>query len=196
VGTVTARDIVLEAYHLTDYQLSGGPDWFDNDRFDLEAKAATPADENQLRLMLQTLLAERFKLVARRATKEMPVYALTVAKSGPTIHELKPGDPFPKTAKEMAALTKLRDIQGTPAGAWSDRGTMQYFADKLSRNPSIDRPVLDKTGLQGVYLILVRWGTEDSFMAAVEEQFGLKFEPQKAPMDTLVIDHIEKPDAN
>jgi uncharacterized protein (TIGR03435 family) len=124
------------------------------------------------------------------------VYALTVARNGPALHELKPGDPFPTTAKEMAALTKLRDIQGTPAGAWVDRGTMQYFADKLSRDPLIDRPVLDKTGLPGVYFIFVRWDTEDNFMAAVEEQFGLKFEAQKAPVDTLVIDHIGKPVAN
>jgi uncharacterized protein (TIGR03435 family) len=73
---------------------------------------------------------------------------------------------------------------------------MQAFAEKLSGNPSVDRLVLDKTGLQGVYFFLVRWGTEDNFMAAVEEQFGLKFEPQKAQVDTLVIDHIEKPDPN
>jgi uncharacterized protein (TIGR03435 family) len=181
---------------LTDYQVSGGPDWFDSARFDLEGKAAAPADENQLRLMLQTTLADRFKLVVRRGTKEMPVYALTVAKGGPALHELKPGDPAPASMKEIAGLVKLREIQGAPAGAWSDRGTMQSFAEKLSGNPSIDRLVLDKTGLQGVYFFLVRWGTEDNFMAAVEEQFGLKFEPQKAQVDTLVIDHIEKPDPN
>jgi hypothetical protein len=83
---VTARKIILDAFHLTQYQLSGGPSWLDSDRFDLEAKAEG-ANENQLRLMLQTLLAERFKLVIHREAKEMPVYHLVVGKSGAKLHE-------------------------------------------------------------------------------------------------------------
>jgi uncharacterized protein (TIGR03435 family) len=195
-GTATAQAIILEAYQLTPYQLSGGPSWLNSDRFCLDAKVSTPADKDQLRPMLQTLLAERFKLVVRRTTKEMPVYALTVAKNGPTLHELKPGDPFPGSVKELAALFKFRDIQGAPAGAWSDRKNMKDFADALSRNPLIDRPVLDKTGLQGEYLIFLRWGADDNFMSAVEEQFGLKFEAERAPMDNLVIEQIEEPSEN
>jgi uncharacterized protein (TIGR03435 family) len=82
VGTFTARRIILEAYHLTSPQLSGGPVWIDNDKFDIEAKAATRANRDQLRQMLQTLLSERFKLAVRHETKEMPVYVMTVGKSG------------------------------------------------------------------------------------------------------------------
>ena len=67
-GTVTAQQIILEAYQLSPRQLSGGPSW-------LGSRASTPADKDQLRLMLQTLLAERFQLAVQRTTKEMPVYA-------------------------------------------------------------------------------------------------------------------------
>jgi hypothetical protein len=83
---VTARRMILEAFHLTQYQLSGGPGWLDTDRFALEAKAEG-ADENQLRQMLQTLPAERFKLVGHRETREMAVYALLVGKNGTKLHE-------------------------------------------------------------------------------------------------------------
>jgi len=190
-GTVTAQQIILEAYQLSPRQLSGGPSWLGSDRFCLDARASTPADKDQLRLMLQTLLAERFQLAVQRTTKEMPVYALSVAKNGATLYELKPGDPFPDLK-----LLKLRDIQGTPAGAWSDRKNMKDFADALSRNPLIDRPVLDRTGLEGEYLILLRWGTDDNFMGAVEEQLGLKFEAETAPMDVVIVDRIEKPPNN
>ena len=73
---------------------------------------------------------------------------------------------------------------------------MKDFADALSRNPLIDRPVLDRTGLEGEYLILLRWGTDDNFMGAVEEQLGLKFEAETAPMDVVIVDRIEKPPNN
>ena len=186
---VTARRIILDAYHLTEYQLSGGPSWIENDRFDLEGKAATPADRDQLRQMLQPLLAERFKVAVRHETKEMPVYALVPAKNGAKLHELKPGDPMPAPSNDHPGRS------GSTSHMF-DMETMQQFADSLSRNPSIDRPVLNKTGLQGTYLISIGWDADEDYKAAVEEQLGLKFESQKASMDTLVIEHIEKPDAN
>ncbi len=76
IGGVTPRRLIMEAYRLTQYQVSGGPSWLDSDSFALEAKASdTSANENQLRLMLRTLLAERFKLAVSHASREMPVYA-------------------------------------------------------------------------------------------------------------------------
>jgi uncharacterized protein (TIGR03435 family) len=186
---VTARRIILEAYHLTEYQLSGGPGWVESDRFDIEGKAATPADRNQLRQMLQPLLAERFKLVVRHETKEMPVCALVVAKNGSKLHEVKPGDPTPAPSNDHPG-------RGGTTNHMFDLETMQEFADSLSRNSSFDRPVLNKTGLQGTYLISLEWGSDEDYQTAIEEQLGLKFESQKAPMDTIVIDHIEKPDPN
>lgn len=173
---VTARKILMEAYHLNQYQLSGGPGWLDSYWFDLEGKTENPADENQLRQMLQTLLAERLQLVAHRETKEMPVYALMVGKNGPKLHEWKPGDPTPASGN----IT----------------GTMQHFAEVLSNAPDVGRPVLDKTGMQGVYGFFVQWPADGEFLPAMQEQLGLKLESQKGPVDILIIDHLEKPSSN
>ncbi len=181
----TVRRIIMEAYHLRDQQLSGGPDWIGSDRFDLEAKAATPVDLDQLRLMLQTLLAERFKLTVRRNTKEMPVYALTVAKGGSKLREMKDEEPTP---------TGRHGVAGRPSIFM--RATMHDFVAMLSDLLARDRPVLDKTGLQGVYLFAISIDPDDDLKAQIEAEFGLKFESQKAPVETVVIDHIEKPDPN
>lgn len=180
---VTARRTILEAFHLTQYQLSGGPAWLDSDRFDLEAKAAG-ANENQLRQMLQTLLAERFKLVVHRETKEMPMYYLVAAKNGTKLHEWKEGDPLPAFGS------------GGHPNNFRDRGTMQRLADVLSNGPEVGRPVFDKTGLPGVYVFYVEWDEGEEFLPAMQQQLGLKLEPQKGPVDCLFIDRIEKPDPN
>jgi uncharacterized protein (TIGR03435 family) len=186
---VSARKIIEEAYHLTQYQVSGGPGWIASDMFAVEAKAETPATDNQLRQMLQTLLSERFKLVFHRETKEMPVYFLTVAKSGLRVHELKEGDPTPNEVAPSRGATRAG-----PAMIY--RATMQDFAGTLSGNPFFDRPVVDKTGLQGVYIFGVTWSEDQDFLTVVQEEFGLKLGSRKAPMDVLVIDRIEKPSEN
>jgi len=179
---VTARKMILEAYHLTPYLLSGGPGWLDSDRFDLDAKAQA-ANEQQLRQMLQTLLADRFQLVVRRETKEMPVYALVAAKNGTKLHEWKEGDPAPAFGS------------GGRANDFRDRGTMDRLVTVLS-GPKVGRPLLDKTGLKGVYLFYFEWDTDDDFVSSVQEQLGLKLEPQKTPVEVFVIDRIEKPGSN
>ena len=178
---VTARRLILEAYHLTPYQLSKGPGWLDSDGFSLEGKA-DGADENQLRRMLQTLLAERFGLAMRRETKELPVYALVVGKNGTKLHEWKEGDQMPEFHGE---------------NNFRDRGTMQHFADFLSNNQAVGRPVLDKTGLKGIYVIYVEWGANfDDFLPEMQEQLGLRLESQKGPVDFFTIDQIDRPTSN
>jgi len=177
---VTARKIIMEAFHLTQFQLSGGPGWLDSDRFSLEAKAEG-ADESHLREMLRTLLAKRFRLALRAETREMPVYDLVVGKNGTKLHEWKEGDPMP----EFHGPQNFRD-----------RGTMQHFADFLSGAPGVDRPVLERTGLQGIYVFYVEWEDDGAFLPAMQEQLGLKLAPDKAPIETFVIDQIEKPDPN
>src|ERR1039458_9272949 len=89
---VSLKELVFEAYNVPYYQISGGPAWLDSEQYDIDAKAETPATRDQMRLMLSTLLAGRFKLTIHREFKEMRVYALTVAKNGPLIHEAKEGD--------------------------------------------------------------------------------------------------------
>jgi uncharacterized protein (TIGR03435 family) len=134
--------------------------------------------------MLQTLLADRFKLVVHRETKEMPVYALMVAKNGPKFHEWKEGDRMPEFGS------------GGHANNFRDRGPIQRLADVLSSGPDVGRPVLDKTGLKGVCVFYVEWDEDEDFLPAMQQQLGLKLQPQRGPVDNLVIDHIEKPDAN
>ncbi len=182
---VTSRQIILEAYGLKDYQLSGGPGWLDFDRFDLEAKAEGPANENQLRPMLQTLLGQRFKLVVHGGTKDMAVYAMTIGKNGPKFPELKEGVPPPPAPREDGIVFKERQT-----------ATLQDFGDRLSQSSAFGRPVLDKTGLLGVYVFDIVLHAGEDFMTMAQERFGLKFESQKAAMDILVIEHIERPDAN
>jgi uncharacterized protein (TIGR03435 family) len=204
-GGVTTRRIVLEAYGLSSYQLSGGPAWLDSDVLQLEAKAAdTSANENQLRLMLQTMLAKRFKLVAHHETRQMPVYILTVGKNGAKLPDRKNGldDGDEARAKAMFSGPNVLAEGGMDEMTYTVE-PMSRFIDEMNtpgpmgrQSHGLDRPVLDKTGLHGTYLFLLRVPLGQDYKTAVEEQLGLKFEPQKAPVDILVIDQIEKPEAN
>jgi uncharacterized protein (TIGR03435 family) len=180
---ITTRGIFLEAYHLALYQLPGGPSWLDSDRFELEAVTETRADENQMRRMLQSLVAERFKLVIHRETREMPVYFLTVGKNGARLQEQKEGQPAPATAPSFRGLFLTTK--------------MDHFIAFISTF-GIDRPVLDKTGLDGVYYFPLPFSgdRDDDVKIAVEDTFGLKFESHKAPVEVFVIDHVEKPSPN
>jgi uncharacterized protein (TIGR03435 family) len=166
------------------YQLPGGPGWLDSDRFELEAVTETRADENQMRRMLQTLLAERFKLVIHRETREMPVYFLTVGKNGARLQEQKEGQPAPAPPPSFRGLFLTTK--------------MDHFIAFISSAGHIDRPVLDKTGLGGAYYFLLPFSgdRDDDIKIAVEDAFGLKFESRKAQVDVFTIDHVERPSAN
>jgi len=183
-SNATARMLLQEAYNVKAYQLSGGPGWSESDRYDVEAKANAGDTEDEMRSMLQRLLAERFKLTVHRETKEMQVYIIAVAKSGFKLHELKPGDPAPAPAppKEGAVGTIVRT------------GPISDLAAILTGPMGV--PVLDRSGLQGKYFFDVAWGPDQDMVTAVQEKLGLRLESQKAPIDLVVIDHIEKPDAN
>jgi uncharacterized protein (TIGR03435 family) len=192
--------LIMDAYRLNgSYQISGGPSWMDSDsdRFDIVANApgeGTPTGDD-VRRMLQSLLADRFQLKLHRETKERPVYALVVAKSGPKLKESAPDKEF------STSVGGVRTAQLTMTKA-----TMEQFAVQLSTG-GLDRPVIDKTGLAGRYDITLNWIPEyagppapDSngvgVFTAVQEELGLKLEPQKAPVEILVIDHAEKPSEN
>lgn len=199
LGGATTRRLIMEAYHLTQYQLSGGPGWLDSEKFELEAKAAdAAANESQLRAMLRTLLSQRFRLVVSRETREMPVYALVVAKGGPKLHESKEGEAIPTTGKELEALGVMPPprVGERLAGQLFNRYTMEEFASELSNDPKFDRPVVDKTGIQGSYLIGLRWYADGDITTAMQEWLGLRLEAQKAQAEVLVIDHIERPSEN
>ncbi|HEY4362140.1 MAG TPA: TIGR03435 family protein [Bryobacteraceae bacterium] len=182
--SATARLLIREAYGVKDYQLTGGPAWLDSDRFDVEGKSASVAGDVELRAMLRTLLAERFKLVVHQETKEMAVYDMVVGKNGVKFSEVKPGEP------RTGLAPKKPGMQGRMFAA-----NVSALADMLSSEGLLGKPVLDKTGLTGNYLIDIQTGPDEDLITVVQDQ-GLRLEPAKGSIETVVIDHVEKPGAN
>jgi uncharacterized protein (TIGR03435 family) len=199
-SNVTPRMCIQRAYAVKPYQLRG-PEWIGTERYTIVAKAAGAVPEDRILLMLQTLLSERFKLVIRHESKEMPVYALVVGKNGPKLKE--------------AAGEGATEIGGDGRETVFERVSMAQLAGVVGR--SLDRPVIDATGLKGLYSFRLTWATEDrrrpdsvaagtaeasepddapSIFTALQERLGLRLEPSKAPVDVLVIDRIERPSAN
>jgi uncharacterized protein (TIGR03435 family) len=195
-GSLTMRNIGMKgclrwAYDVQDIQISG-PVWMDDIWVDIFAKTAEPATESQMREMLKTLLAERFKLTTHRETKEVPALILTIAKNG---HKLKaadkPGNPSFSTGK--MTLT-------------GDGATIAELTGFLSHE--LREAVIDQTGLKGLYsftLDVAAYVTEEmrksdgpppeanSIVAeAMQAQLGLKVEAKKTPVPMLMVDHVEK----
>lgn len=210
--------LVREAYGVfEDGRISGAPSWFMSDKFSIEAKVAEQdeaafkkLDYNQRREMLQSILADRFKLSVHWEAREMPIYALRVAKNGPKLHESAPDPDAPGRAKGMGGLVK----RGSPH-LIVEGGTLSALALNLSR--ATGRTVIDKTGLTGRYDYHLDWTRETSLnplpgaagfstpppdsdapsiFTAVQEQLGLKLDSQKGPVEVLVVDHAEKPSRN
>jgi uncharacterized protein (TIGR03435 family) len=193
--------LVMEAYGLKDYQVSAAPSLKTQDTiyYDIAAKAegdATPT-KAEFRRMLQILLAQRFNLKYHFEAREMPVYALVVEKSGP---KFKPSAPDASGRGEVG-------VNGRNQTLTTPLESMNSLADDIANAFSVDRPVVDRTGLTGTYDIQLEAtpefrinrdsGSEDvSIFTAVQEQLGLKLEPAKAPVQVLIIDHIESPTSN
>jgi uncharacterized protein (TIGR03435 family) len=226
-GRFTATNLNLKtlisfAYKVQGFEVSGGPGWIGSDRYDVTAKAAdSNIGAEQYRLMLQALLADRFKLAAHRETKEMPVYAVLAAKNGPNLPESKPGSCAtfgPNSAPPPPGQSPLPACGGFFTGPSSLDGrkmTMAQFLDALSI--VLGRRVVDKTGFAGTFDIHLEFSPEGtaldrrgpgdvglpvnagnpdtsrpSIFTAVQEQLGLKLESQKAPAEVLVIDRVER----
>ena len=180
-------------YNVQEKQISG-PD-LRSERYDVQAKADGPASEDEMRLMMRQLLAERFKLSFHRENREMKAFALTVLPTGPKMHESAPGTP---THRENTAYSTIAKAM-----------TMQEFADFLSG--PMETPIVDKTGLKERYDFVLDFrpylpvvdrplGLDDflgAMKAALEGQLGLKLERlNKTPIEVLVVDHVEKPSEN
>ena len=191
---------MMVAYQVRASQVSG-PDWVSVDRFDLDAKAEKPSTPEELHLMLQHLLEERFHLKIRREIKEQQGYVLTVDKGGPKMTVHPPGD---------LSLTPI------PGGSGMHKGvnvTMPYLAFFLSNE--LDTTVVDRTGLDGHYDFEAEWNSSrgdwnsptapapadpgvaaapvgSSIISALQRSLGLRLEAAKVPAERLVIDHVEK----
>lgn len=201
----TVAELIAIAYNIRDYQLTGVSGWVQSDRYDVIAKAPVGIAPNvdQARQMLQTLLADRFQLKFHRETKEMTVFALVVGKNGPKLKEDAAGNGV------MRFNPKGRDVELVATGAPIDS-----LITALPRMPGVDHPVLDKTGLTGKYdfqLTLTGFQLSmnperqsipaadsegPSIFAALQDQLGLKLEPQKAAVEILAIDGVDRPSEN
>ncbi len=230
---VTAKFLIEFAYNVKDPEISGGPGWINSEHYDVEAKVGDVSSDDtrklspderqqQLRLMMQSLLADRFKLKLRRETKELPVYALVVAKNGPKLQESKdvPGPDRFKGPDELKGRRMARMGRGQLN---MNSAPMSLLADALSRQ--LGRNVVDKTGLKGNYDFTLKWTPDESqgqmfggpdggegrprteaapapdasgptIFTALQEQLGLKLEAQKGPVETLVIESVERPSEN
>lgn len=162
---VSLQGMITRAYGVKDYQVTG-PDWINSIRFDVTATHPPNAPREQIQLMLQALLADRFRLTIHRKKKDLPAYALVVAKNGPKLKESKEGDapppPLPPPPASMSGAgggvsVNRQVIAGRGGGTFMFGGghlaatkqTMSAFADMLARQT--DRPVIDETGLKGAY---------------------------------------------
>ena len=224
---VTLKGLVRYAYRsrTTDFmnnQLVGGPAWVDTDHFDVEAKPdgdSRPFPLEQMQLMVRSLLQDRFQLKIHRDTREMPVYNLIVVKSG----KLKSSED--QSAPVPGAGPQSSNPSDPPRGAarmavGSSGATLAATAIVMAQLASalqvqVDRPILEKTGLQGLFDIHLQFAPESgstvggptaaalpsdssgpSLFTALQEQLGLKLESSRDQVEVIVIDHAEKPSEN
>jgi uncharacterized protein (TIGR03435 family) len=240
IGVSLGR-LLRAAYQVQEFQIVGGPRWLDADRFDIMATAsdggqlpaATTNGPTTQQLMLRALLAERFNLAVHRETRDMPVYALVVARS-----DRRLGPLLTRSATDCAALaaargrgantavptpTPGRPLCGTtvaPGVILGSGRTLAELAAALSTlsntGMSLNRSIVDRTGLAGTYDFELRFTPEQmpppgspnlpglaavdpngaSISTAIQEQLGLKLDPQRGPVDVLVIDRVEPPTEN
>jgi uncharacterized protein (TIGR03435 family) len=215
---VPLRNLIVWAYMVRDFQISGEPSWVDSERFDVattsEANPRYDVLQPTLETMFQGVLADRFKLTSHRATKELPVYSLVVAKNGPKIHPVDeegcPEVPPADNPCRFLRPTKFGQLTGKKA---------PMFILALLLSSMTGRTVVNKTDLKGSYDYTLDWtkyqqppqvppGGEATpvpldpasvgiaISTALEEQLGLKLESGKGPVEILVIDHVERPSEN
>jgi uncharacterized protein (TIGR03435 family) len=199
---VPLKMLIQFAFGIPESQIVDAPEWIGSTKFDIEAKADSALDEQmrglnadqgkaQKRLMLQALLADRFRLKVRHETRQLPVYVLTIAKNGPRFLETK------------ANGTTIDGGNGKIRVQGGDN-TVELLAEQLATD--LGRPVIDQTKILGRYDIDLHWSPDElsptsdisgpSIFTAIQEQLGLKLESQKGPVQVLVIDHVEMPSDN
>jgi bla regulator protein blaR1 len=236
-GHVSARNATLRflisvAYKLPSLPrqirvtLVGSPGWVDSEHFDIEAEVEDNPPTEEKRLMLQSLLADRFRLTVHHETRQLPAFALVLDKGGKPGPQLQPHSQYAKCLGPSDSYAAPQPALGFndpppvpcdnvtvvpgPFSSWKVAGvnvTLEYLASVLSYWQGIDRAMVDRTGLTGKYDVRLEYtpqiaGVEAEASAppliftAVQQQLGLKLEATKAPVDVLVIDHVEEPSPN
>ena len=203
----TLNDIIKFAYGVQEKQILSGPDWLGSERFDVSAQPDQPGIPNsdQLKSMLQKLLADRFQFKLHRDKKEMSAYVLTVSKDGTKMR---------KSADDPKGLPGL--FFG-PIGTLHVRNATMVDFTELMQSAVLDRPVVDQTGLDGKWDFTLKWTPDETQFAglgvkvpppsdaadappplftAIQEQLGMKLDVQKTQVPVLVIDHVDHPSPN
>ncbi len=222
---VSLKMLIQRAYSVKEDQISGGPGWANSSRFDIDAKVAgsdvpdLQKMKNEDRgLLLQPLLADRFKLTIHHETKILPIYELVVAKGGPKLKEATAGDTYSDGIKGPDGVSRAGMMMMRPGQLTAQGIPVVSLVNQLSQQ--LHRTVVDKTGLTGKYDLTLQW-TDDhsdsmfkvadgapqrsepapdpsgpSIFTALQEQLGLKLQSTKGPVETIVIDHVEMPTEN
>lgn len=190
---MTVKFLIEQAYDVRDFQVVGGPSWIGSQQYDINAKIdGNPTDE-QMRVMMQSLLADRFKLQVHRDTKEMPCYALVVAKGGSKLKAL-----------EMDAEGKPKNGgMSMSRGSFTGQG-LPVKAIAHAVEQVLGRAVIDRTGLTGNFDFKLEWTPDEartdgegaSIFTALQEQLGLRLENTRGQVGIVVVDHLEKPTEN
>src|SRR5579863_209698 len=222
VSNAPLRFVLRLSFNVKDFQILGGPAWINSEPYDITAKAGSNATLEQIQPMLQSLLADRFKLLAHRETRELPAYNLVAAKSGLKLAASKdaicinPNSPPQRRPGEKPPL--FCGIVQMGRGAINAVGTsMPRLLIALSA--IMGRTIIDKTGFGGTFDIHMQFAPDEaivdpivggrtepnapatdsavpSIFTVLQEQLGLRLESTRAPGEVLVIDHVERPSAN
>jgi uncharacterized protein (TIGR03435 family) len=197
---MSVHDMLVEAFHVFDDQVVNEPAWVKTEPWDIDAKvggddvaALQKLSFDQRTTMFGQIVTERFGLKVHHETRELPVFALVVAKGGVKMTAAKPFPNPPAVAKNGPGRLMM-----TGRGKLEAEGTaMPYVATVLENE--VHRKVVDRTGLTGAYDFTLTWTPDQSapsIFTAVQEQLGLKLEASKGPVDVIVVDQVEKPEAN
>jgi uncharacterized protein (TIGR03435 family) len=214
----TMKNILVNAFGIKNYQIAG-PEWINSERYSIVAKVPARTTKEQVLVMWQKLLADRFGLAVHRETREIPIYEVTIAKGGPKLKQSHPIDETKTSIEEAAPSKPTTRADGCPNfpdvhGGFSVRmtqGRMQICASRITIGDICDaltsdlsRPVFDNSGLTAAYDFALEFEpdkgpmdtTSDATLAptifAAFQNLGLKIEPKKAPADFVVVDRLEK----
>jgi uncharacterized protein (TIGR03435 family) len=215
------KPVIQFAYGLKMLDMvSGLPGWADSAAFDIEAKMdaetiaalkALPKEQGdeQRRLVLQAMLADRFKLKVHHESKEAPIYSLVIAKGGFKLKDADPNNTYPNGIKGPDGISHAGMMMMRNGTLTAQAVPMSNLVVNLSGQ--VHRIVEDRTGLTGKYDISLQWSPDEmpsgqdatatassgpSIFTALQEQLGLKLESTKGPVDTVVVDHVEMPSEN
>ena len=222
MANMTLNDMVEFAWDVQPFQVSGGPAWLDSASYDIVAKPEAKASQSELKVMLQSLLTDRFHLRTHQETKEMPIYALVLArkdgKLGPDLAESKegscekfdPSHPAPPPQPGAAPPRYCGNMMISPTRLDVFGHTIPELTPLLSR--MVEREVVDQTGLKGNYDISLQFPRDETplspdapparldlapiLFSTFPDRLGLKFESQKGPVEMIVVDAAERPSEN